>query len=83
MDSAKQRITALSLTHQILSPYTAFVGVQKTMNRNDATAPPQIRHVPIQITKGDEHLFSHYSWSNSASKIISNIILTITTMTIL
>ena len=53
------------------------------MNRNDATAPPQIRHVPIQIMKDDEHLFSHYSWSNSASKTISNIILTITTMTIL
>ncbi|CAF0932997.1 unnamed protein product [Rotaria sordida] len=41
MESIEQRIIALSLAHQILSPYTAFVGVETTTNRSDITAPPE------------------------------------------
>jgi hypothetical protein len=43
------------MNHQILSPYTAFVGVETTgpkINNTDS----KVRHIPIQISKGDEHL---------------------------
>ena len=52
----EERITNVSLNHGILSPYTAFVGVERTgpkVNANDS----KVRHIPIQISKGDEHLF--------------------------
>lgn len=59
----EQRITALSLNHQILSPYTAFVGVETTGPRINVNQS-QVRHIPVQISKGDEHLFrpqfAHY-----------------------
>lgn len=45
------------MTHQILSPYTAFVGVETTGPKINTTNM-KVRHVPIQISKGDEHLFS-------------------------
>jgi hypothetical protein len=54
----EQRITTLSLNHQILSPYTAFVGVETTGPKINNTQS-KVRHVPIQISKGDEHLFNH------------------------
>ena len=44
------------MNHQILSPYTAFVGVETTGPRIDASQS-KVRHIPIQISKGDEHLF--------------------------
>ncbi|CAF2826685.1 unnamed protein product [Rotaria sp. Silwood2] len=44
------------MNHQILSPYTAFVGVETTSPKNNNTGS-QVRHIPIQISKGDEHLF--------------------------
>jgi hypothetical protein len=52
----EQRITTLSLNHQILSPYTAFVGVETTAPKTNISS--KVRHVPIQISKGDEHLFN-------------------------
>lgn len=52
----EQRITALSLNHQILSPYTAFVGVETNSQKHNNTLS-QVRYVPIQISRGDEHLF--------------------------
>ena len=54
----EQRITTLSVNHQILSPYTAFVGVETTASKTNNT-PSKVRHVPIQISKGDEHLFNY------------------------
>jgi hypothetical protein len=45
------------LNHQILSPYTAFVGVETTGPKINNTNM-KVRHVPIQISKGDEHLFN-------------------------
>ncbi|CAF1412354.1 unnamed protein product, partial [Didymodactylos carnosus] len=55
--TVEQDIITLSMTHQILSPYTAFVGVENTTSKNNNTHS-KVRHVPIQISKGDEHLFS-------------------------
>ncbi|CAF3994150.1 unnamed protein product, partial [Rotaria sp. Silwood1] len=55
------RIIVLSLAHQIVSPYTAFVGVETTTNQSDVTAPPEVRHVPIQISNDDGHLFFHHA----------------------
>ncbi|UJR20655.1 hypothetical protein I4U23_023777 [Adineta vaga] len=52
----EERIMRLSLDHQILSPYTAFVGVESSSPKNNNTQSI-VRHVPIQISKGDEHLF--------------------------
>lgn len=51
----EQRIITLSLNHQILSPYTAFVGVETTGPKVNNTNS-KVRHIPIQISKGDEHL---------------------------
>jgi len=45
------------MNHQILSPYTAFVGVETTGPKINNTHS-KIRHIPIQISKGDEHLVS-------------------------
>ncbi len=45
------------MNHQILSPYTAFVGVETTGPKIDST-DLKIRHIPIQVSKGDEHLLS-------------------------
>jgi hypothetical protein len=64
----EQRITTLSLTHQILSPYTAFVGVETTSSKKNNTQM-KVRHVPIQISKGDEplsipqpsYIFAHHA----------------------
>ncbi len=53
----EQRITNLSINHQILSPYTAFVGVETTGPKINNTHS-KVRHIPIQISKGDEHLFA-------------------------
>jgi hypothetical protein len=43
------------MNHQILSPYTAFVGVETTGPKINNTHS-KVRHIPIQISKGDEHL---------------------------
>ena len=63
----EQQIIALSLAHQILSPYTAFVGVETMINRSDVTGPPIVRHIPIQISKDDEHLFFNHVQYDSIS----------------
>lgn len=51
-----KRITGLSLNHGILSPYTAFVGVERTGPRVNADES-NVRHIRIQVSKGDEGLF--------------------------
>ncbi|CAF3071487.1 unnamed protein product [Rotaria sp. Silwood2] len=63
--TVKQRIIALSLTHQILSPYTAFVGVETTRSKTSSTV--QVRPVPIQTSKDDEHLPSQNGFSSTQS----------------
>jgi len=45
------------MNHQILSPYTAFVGVETSGPKINNTHS-KVRHIPIQITKDDEHLFT-------------------------
>ncbi|CAF3121684.1 unnamed protein product [Rotaria socialis] len=53
-DMTKKRIIELSLKYKILSPYTAFVGVEKRENGNNAGMT--LREVPIQISADDQHL---------------------------
>ncbi|CAF3519838.1 unnamed protein product [Adineta steineri] len=53
----EERITKLSLNHQILSPYTAFVGVETTSPKNNNTYA-KVRHIPIQISNDDKHLLN-------------------------
>jgi hypothetical protein len=50
----KRRIIDLSLKYNILSPYTAFIGVEKRMNSNNAGMV--LREVPIQIVADCQHL---------------------------
>ncbi|CAF1315725.1 unnamed protein product [Rotaria magnacalcarata] len=50
----KKRIIELSLKYQILSPHTAFIGVEKRVNSSNADMV--LREVPIQISADDEHL---------------------------
>jgi len=56
----------LSLQYQILSPYTAFVGVETTGPKVDGSQL-QVRYVPIQITKDDEYVSSHAAFGRLPS----------------
>ncbi|CAF3668887.1 unnamed protein product [Adineta steineri] len=53
-ETIKQQIIALSLKYNILSPHTAFVGIEKRTNGNNADMI--LREVPIQISADDQHL---------------------------
>ena len=53
-ESRKQRIVDLSLKYNILSPHTAFVGVEKRTNASNAEMV--LREVPIEISADDKHL---------------------------
>jgi hypothetical protein len=53
----KKRIIELSLKYNILSPYTAFMAVQKRINANNDDMV--LREVPIQISADDQHLQIH------------------------
>ncbi|CAF3048642.1 unnamed protein product [Rotaria sp. Silwood2] len=55
-ETMKKRIIELSLNYSILTPYAAFVGIEKRVNgsNNDMT----LREVPIQISADDHHLIS-------------------------
>ncbi|CAF3685831.1 unnamed protein product [Adineta steineri] len=57
--TVKQRIIGLSLAHQILSPYTAFVGIETS--RSGQSNALQSRHVPIQVSRDGEHLSHQHS----------------------
>jgi hypothetical protein len=58
-DATKRRIIELSLKYKILSPHTAFVGVEKRSNASNTDMA--LREVPIQISADDQHLQpSHY-----------------------
>ncbi|CAF1302401.1 unnamed protein product [Rotaria sordida] len=50
----KKRIIELSLKHKILSPHTAFIGIEKRTDGNNAHMA--LREVPIQISADDQHL---------------------------
>ena len=56
----------MSLQYQILSPYTAFVGVETTGPKVDGSQL-QVRYVPIQITKDDEYVSSHAAFGRLPS----------------
>ncbi|CAF1443390.1 unnamed protein product, partial [Adineta steineri] len=56
-ETTKKRIIELSLKYNILSPHTAFVGVEKRMNASNADMI--LREVPIQISADDQHLLTH------------------------
>jgi len=53
-ENRKKRIIELSLKYNILSPYTAFVGIEKRVNGNNDDMV--LREVPIQISADDQHL---------------------------
>ncbi|CAF1085766.1 unnamed protein product [Adineta steineri] len=53
-ETTKQRIITLSLKYNILSPHTAFVGIEKRTNTSNTDMI--LREVPIQITADDQHL---------------------------
>ncbi|UJR18001.1 hypothetical protein I4U23_004902 [Adineta vaga] len=55
--SRKKRIIDLSLEYNILSPYTAFIGIEKRTNMSNAEMV--LREVPIQISTDDRHLHVH------------------------
>ncbi|UJR35008.1 hypothetical protein I4U23_027784 [Adineta vaga] len=52
--TTKQRIIELSIKYHILSPYTAFIGIEKRTNTNNDEMV--LREVPIQISADDQHL---------------------------
>ncbi len=64
-EERKKRIIELSLKYNILSPYTAFVGIEKRVNGNNDDMV--LREVPIQISADDQHLnkslFTHKLFS--------------------
>ena len=52
----KQHIIDLSLKYNILSPHTAFVGIEKRTNGSNADMV--LREVPIEISADDQHLLN-------------------------
>ncbi len=55
-ETTKKRIIQLSLKYNILSPHTAFIGIEKRVNANNADMV--LRKVPIQISADDQHLLA-------------------------
>ncbi|CAF1042700.1 unnamed protein product [Rotaria sordida] len=53
-ETTKKRIIELSLNYSILTPYTAFVGIEKRMNQSNIDMV--LREVPIQVSADDQHL---------------------------
>jgi stringent starvation protein B len=53
-EATKKRIIQLSLEYNILSPHTAFVGIEKRANASNTDMI--LREVPIQISADDQHL---------------------------
>ncbi|CAF1033410.1 unnamed protein product [Adineta steineri] len=53
-ETTKQRIITLSLKYNILSPHTAFVGIEKRTNTSNTDMI--LREIPIQISADDQHL---------------------------
>jgi hypothetical protein len=53
-EATKKHIVDLSLKYNILSPHTAFIGVEKRLNASNADMV--FREVPIQISADDQHL---------------------------
>ncbi|CAF5025135.1 unnamed protein product, partial [Rotaria sp. Silwood1] len=53
-EEIQERIVEISLKHHILSPYTAFVGIEKRVNANNADMV--LREVPIQISADNAYL---------------------------
>ncbi|CAF3098082.1 unnamed protein product [Rotaria sp. Silwood2] len=66
----KKSVIDLSLKYQILSPYTAFIGVEKRVNASNADMV--LREVPIQISTDDQHLQTPHVMSLCASKMPSS-----------
>jgi hypothetical protein len=52
--SMREKIIEISLKHNILSPYTAFVGIEKRVNTSNADMV--LREVPIQISADNQYL---------------------------
>lgn len=53
-ETIQQQIIKLSLKFSILSPYTAFIAVEKRLNSTNEEMI--LREIPIQISTGDKHL---------------------------
>ncbi|CAF1510881.1 unnamed protein product [Adineta ricciae] len=66
-DNIQKRIIELSLQYHILSPHTAFVGIEKRLNSNNADMT--LREVPIQVSADDHHLDTHFQ--SMSSRIVS------------
>ncbi len=60
--TTKQRIIDLSLKYNILSPHTAFIGIEKRINGSNADMV--LREVPIEISNDDHHLVTSHQQSS-------------------
>ncbi|CAF2642334.1 unnamed protein product [Rotaria sp. Silwood2] len=50
----KKRLIELSVKYKILSPHTAFIGIEKRINEDNTKM--LLREIPIQISADDQHL---------------------------
>ncbi|CAF3952894.1 unnamed protein product, partial [Rotaria sp. Silwood1] len=68
----KKRIIDLSVKYKILSPHTAFIGVEKRINGNNVHMV--LREIPIEISTDDQHLLTSgfMRFVNSARSAASN-----------
>ena len=53
-EAINERIVQISLEHNILSPFTAFVGIEKRVNANNVDMV--LREVPIEISADNQYL---------------------------
>ncbi|CAF2727638.1 unnamed protein product [Rotaria sp. Silwood2] len=66
----KRCIIELSLKYQILSPHTAFIGVEKQVDSSNADII--LREVPIQISTDDQHLRISHSMNQCTNTMPPN-----------
>ena len=53
-ETIRERIIQISLEHNILSPFTAFVGVEKRVNTSNADMV--LREIPIELSADNQYL---------------------------
>ncbi|CAF3327511.1 unnamed protein product [Rotaria socialis] len=68
-ENEKKRIIELSLKHNILSPHTAFIGIEKRIDGNNTNMV--LREVPIQISADDQILTSSPQMRINAARCLS------------
>ncbi len=64
VDEVRDDVLSVALTHQLISPYTSFVAVEKTISR-PAAEQASLKSIPNAQAKGQNS--QHYAYPNTAT----------------